>query len=565
MVKGAMKPKKNETDASALDLIEESVHLLRLAPSGMLAGYYFGSVPFVLGLLYFWADMSRNAFAAGYCGPSALGLALLFAWMKYRHAVFAEALFARISRTPAPRRTLTQKARITAVQTCIHSAGMIMLPIAAVITAPFAWAYAFFQNASLPPDDETYTLKSVCGQAWEQAKSRPAQNHLILSILSLFGLFVFLNTASAVYFLPRLLKSILGIETIFTMSIHTVLNSTFLTAVTCMTWLFMDPLIKALYVLRSFYGRSLKSGEDIRVELRAVAAKKSAAGNIAAALLFFLILMPGGPVDARAGQDTSHENPAISNERRSAESLDRVIQEVVKEREFAWRMPREKAEKENEESGMIASFFEWLGDELGKIGKMFGKFFRTVNKWLDELLPKPNPVNPSFGDKWMPSVRTLLYALLSVLAVLLAMLLWKILEKRKASPEEAAATEIAPDKPDLADEEVQADALQTDEWLALAGDLAAEGSLRLALRAVYLGTLAFLAEHQMIAVARHKSNREYELELRRRAHDLTEAVALFSGGVTLFDSVWYGKREVTEDDLKQFSGDYKRIRTVVEQ
>jgi len=36
-----------------LELVEEAFHLVRLAPAGVLAAYYLGSLPFVLALLYF--------------------------------------------------------------------------------------------------------------------------------------------------------------------------------------------------------------------------------------------------------------------------------------------------------------------------------------------------------------------------------------------------------------------------------------------------------------------------------------------------------------------------------
>ena len=51
--------------------------ILRSAPGALLSFYYFGSVPFVLGLLYFWADMSHSANANEYGAMAALGLALL--------------------------------------------------------------------------------------------------------------------------------------------------------------------------------------------------------------------------------------------------------------------------------------------------------------------------------------------------------------------------------------------------------------------------------------------------------------------------------------------------------
>ena len=60
LVDTAMKPSQKKYQKSALRIIEEAVHLLRTGPGLLLSVYYLGSVPFVLGLLYFWADMSRS-------------------------------------------------------------------------------------------------------------------------------------------------------------------------------------------------------------------------------------------------------------------------------------------------------------------------------------------------------------------------------------------------------------------------------------------------------------------------------------------------------------------------
>ena len=60
----------------AVDLIEEALHLLREAPFGVWVLYYTGTVPFVLGFLYFWADMAQSAFAVQRAGGAALGMVL---------------------------------------------------------------------------------------------------------------------------------------------------------------------------------------------------------------------------------------------------------------------------------------------------------------------------------------------------------------------------------------------------------------------------------------------------------------------------------------------------------
>ena len=69
-----MKLAARQLDRGAIELIEEAVHLLRRAPLSVLAGYYAGSLPFVLALLYFWADMSRSPLAYDHLAGGAWGL-----------------------------------------------------------------------------------------------------------------------------------------------------------------------------------------------------------------------------------------------------------------------------------------------------------------------------------------------------------------------------------------------------------------------------------------------------------------------------------------------------------
>ena len=83
---------------SALGLIEEAVHLLRQAPAGLFACYYLGAAPFVLGLLYFGADMSRGAYAHRHLAEASLGLALLFVWMKTWQSVYSNSILQRLRR-----------------------------------------------------------------------------------------------------------------------------------------------------------------------------------------------------------------------------------------------------------------------------------------------------------------------------------------------------------------------------------------------------------------------------------------------------------------------------------
>ena len=113
----------------------------------------------------------------------------------------------------------------------------------------------------------------------------------------------------------------------------------------------------------------------------------------------------------------------------------------------------------------------------------------------------------------------------------------------------------------MADENVSADQLPEDGWSKLARELLQQGELRLALRACYLGSLALLAERNLISLAKFKSNRDYERELDRRSHALPGVMGSFSENVSAFDRAWYGLHEVTREALDQFMRNVEKIRT----
>ena len=226
---------KKATEKGALDLIEEATHLLRRAPSRALLCYYTGALPFVLGVLYFWSDMSRSAFALQRLPQGALGLALLLTWMKSWQAVFARHLLAELSGEPVPRWHVGGLMRLWSSQTALQPAGLFLLPIALLLTVPFPWTCAFFQNLTVLGATGDNGLGALMSRAWRQARFWSAQNVTVQMVLFLFGMVVFLDVIAAVIAGPVMLDMFFGIQTIFTQTPWAVFNSTFLAAVLGLT------------------------------------------------------------------------------------------------------------------------------------------------------------------------------------------------------------------------------------------------------------------------------------------------------------------------------------------
>jgi hypothetical protein len=540
--------KKRARETGALDLIEESVHLLRSCPSSGLVWYALGTLPFLSALLYFWADMSGGAFAAEHATEGALGVALLFVWMKVCHAIFAAKLGAAIT-GEVLNFNWREGARLAVFQTILQPTKLFVLPVAALITLPFARTFAFYECVTaLGASDTVGTLMRKAGRL---AKLWPRQNHLGLLLMILFALFAFANIALLLLLAPHLFKILTGVETIFTRSGVRVLNTTFLAATGAITYLCCDPLIKAIYVLRCFYGQSVRSGEDLRVELRRAALADS---RLVAILVGFALL---STVVTSRSESPPPVQPSIQ-----APELDRAISETINRPEFSWRMPREKAETIQAKT---PSFFESVGRWTGKLMRQIGKGIRQLIDWLDRHLSRRPPGNESSPGElksgFAGSSRLLLYVCLAAVTVIALFLLGRLIQQRRSRTAELTAEPMAATKVDLADEAVTADQLPEDEWLALARTLIAEKQFRLAMRALFLAGLAHLAQRQIVSLARHKSNREYAAEVRRRAPETPVVQQAFTQNVVQIERAWYGLHEVTAETLDRFHANLDQIRT----
>lgn len=534
---------------SPIFLLEEALHVLRRAPLLLLSSYYIGALPFILGLFYFWTDMSRSADAHNYHAAASLGMALLYAWMKCWQAVFAAHVRTIISRIPLPRWSVQRGLSLAATQTLIHATAFFILPLAALIAIPFGWCYAFYQNVTAEAVSESGSPTALCEKAWFHARLWPRQNHILLGIFFIFGVVVFLNLAGAIYLLPLVLKKYLGLESMFTLSGFHLINTTFWMVTIGLTYLCVSPLVKTVYVLRCFYGSALKSGADLKTELQGLMSGRKAAF---VGLLIFASFACPMPSMATGVPFTSPE------------ALDGSIDRVLQQREFSWRMPRvEIAEAEKDSRGPVASLAAWIADKLSKGFKAVLNWIDKLIDWLVDLLPGGDRRMVSPDENWITSIRVAAVLMLAGLSGALLFILWRSRARRRSARFEITAAAVG-SIPDLNAEDTAADDLPSNRWLAVAHEFAGKGSLRLALRAFYLASLAGLAEHGFITIEKFKSNREYEMELYRRAHQKKGLLSAFSKSREIFECVWYGMYKIQRSDLDKYADIQKRMMTIAQ-
>jgi hypothetical protein len=579
---------------SGLELLEEAIHLLRSSPMQVLACYYIGSLPFVLALLYFLADMSRSAQASWHLPGASLGLCILFVWMKCWHGVFAGRLMASFGGQEAPSWTAGSIARLVLAQGTVGPVGLAvaamamfpliglyvrsqsvpvlvsMVPLGGILLFVLSWPYAYFQGATVLLGNPAACRRgglSLFGAPARAASYWPGQNVQALLLLSMLGLLVWMNIAQAMLLPPLLAKEFLDVETVFSRGGFDPSNTTFLAISLSLTYLLVDPVVKAFYTLRCFYGLSFHNGQDLLAELKAAVRSTKTIGVLAIVLVLALVSSRAWAGDQVRAGETAATQPAAVNSPAGGISpgkLDDSIKKVISRREYAWRMPT-PPERQHERAGWLESVIGWLDSVRKAVGEALAKAWHWLGELWDKLWGKKESKPDGFtvggsGTDWSGALTVIIYILVGLAVAAVAALLWVTIRRRRAAdkPRESSPAGAAPD---LGDENVGPQRLPEQGWLDLARQMLSQGDRRLALRALYLASLALLSERGMISVAKFKSNRQYQLEVQKRAPAPAVGEA-FGANVTFFEDAWYGMHDVTETIVERFLANQNTLRSV---
>ena len=191
--------------------------------------------------------------------------------------------------------------------------------------------------------------------------------------------------------------------------------------------------------------------------------------------------------------------------------------------------------------------------------------YTRFRNWLNDLLRGKRRSREGPDDLANPpagALQIFMYALIAIMAIVLGILLFRMLRQRK--PREELAIALTAAAIDLDADNVVADQLPEDGWRSLAKDWIAQKDFRMALRALYLASLAYLGERELIRIHRAKSNRDYLKELDRRARSKPELAAVFGQNLVAFESCWYGRREVGPDAIDAFVANLDRMKARAE-
>ena len=476
-----MSRKRDQAARPALELIDGAVHLLRSDPVRLLAPYYIGACPFVLAVLFFWADMSHDAFAPQRLGAGAWLLTLLFFWMKAWQALFCAGIWGRLgSGNPEPW-SAGMLARMIGGQIILQPLGLFLIPLSVILMLPMFYVYPYYQCVCALGGLQGTSVPELRKRALKQTFLWQTQWVSLGMALQLIIGVVFINVMSLLFLLPQLFKMFTGMETQLTLiGEYLLLNSTFVATCACVTYLLLDPMIKTLCVIRCFQGEARITGADLKTELR-----QQRALRMAAMLAVILLAGLGGGTNARAQGET----PAARQAQIDPATLNSSIDEVLTRRAYSWRMPRPVVEEAEAEKGAIASFFDSLTKMIRENSKKASQWMgRAIENFVDWLFRgrKTNRQDfstdePRQGFGAVGITRVLIVLVCVVALVLIVGALISLVRGRREVEAEAAGPALTPD---IADESVGAEQLPVDGWMAMFTDLLNRGELRLAMRAL---------------------------------------------------------------------------------
>jgi len=512
----------------AIPLLEEAVHILRRAPRTALVCHVLGAVPFALALLLFWNDVNNAHTSDATVGRESVVLALLLVWMNCWRAIFAGRLRRQLTASTDTPWTWGRTWNLVAGQAFLGATKLVMLPLSLLTIFGFAWTVAFYRSATAVADRGDLDPVQLITRARQMAGFDRRQSWLILPIIGFLWLLFTANLGLALALLPQLIHTLTGYESQFSRSGgYYIFTPLFLWSTLAISWMIFDPFIQAVYCLRSFYGDSVTSGEDIRAGLRMLT-------SMAAMLLVLLPLHAFADVPPQ--------------------QLEQSVRRAMQSSEYDWRLPA-PVQAAPHNLPWLVRVTDRLIDGLRSIFHAIGKAIGAIFDWLRKLLEiaggSQTGALPKTGLHWS------LYLLIALVLCAAGWIVWRRrwFVRARLKPTAPALEAVRLDAEDLT-----ADRLPEDGWLELAARMMREENFRLALRAYYLANLAWLGRSEFLTIHSGKTNREYELELRRKARGSAEARQLFAANVGAFERAWYGLHAVSADDAGEFRGRIESIK-----
>lgn len=564
-------PHQHRYRMNPLEALERGFVLFRSTFASKGWRYYAGSAPLAIFFISMWVVDGQVRLSNGDVLLEAVLLAA--AYLVRVGAVASYMMSIRESAFGVPQAESLGIARRAGAMGRLVS-WKIILSLAAIATLPtFAgapWFYCAGQVADFEAQEDMTGRHSLRG-CLVLAGQWYGPGLLLFLMLFPLWITVWLNGLLLAVLLPGLVHSIFGVNTLLStaMGAYALIGSSaFWLSLLAAAWLALDPIVKCTFVVVYQHLHSGREGDDLhgllatlpreqkkKLEMVVSTGAKRSAKVAAAVMLVVILLGASRTATARGVEEpptvSSAETPTDSVQQGRVQRLRLALGEESQRAIYRWHdadHPRPP---------------NWLDKLLAKIGQVIDDVWDAFWSFLHKMW-----LGLSLGgekhDRWR--LRDLRWWLALVAALTLAIgatLIWR--RRRHPSVQLSIPGGIVR-MPDLADSATASDHSE-DEWFSLANRLEAEGDLRSALRAAYLGLLSGLAQRQWLTIRRDRTNREYLDEFTRRWRRRPQAAAearaeipeKLRTSLRLFDRVWYGSYALTQVAVAAYLNDQREL------
>lgn len=177
------------------------------------------------------------------------------------------------------------------------------------------------------------------------------------------------------------------------------------------------------------------------------------------------------------------------------------------------------------------------------------RWIREFFEWLDRSFPKPQINTPESGGMSSLSfiLQVVLYVILAIAIVFLIYRFAPFIASRFGHRAKSRKGDRV-----ILGERISAGTSASDLFFE-ADELARGGELRLAIRKGYIALLCELSDRKVIGLARHKTNRDYLRDVKKRPQLFTSMA-----GMTLtFERHWYGLKNTEAGEWETFRETYR--------
>ncbi len=511
-----------------IELLEESLQILRSGGVSILAFYWTGSLPFAVALLWMVLDTGFS-WGNSLLLRDSLVCAAAFLWMSYWKSLASKRILALLSADAGSHVNWIVR---LGLQSVFQTLKLFVMPLAIASILGWPAASLFFRTLAREPVELARPITGGLQRAFSVASDGYKQSVVAFLTFSALAVVTSLNLVVAFALLPQLWKVFTGYETDWSRMQNGIAFASLFGVAAVATWFLLDPWMHAYAMLRVFYSSARSDGRDLLRDLSRLAAML---------LLCFCLTAPLLRAEA-----SNH----------SEQALNQAIERASHDSDYSWLHPPPK----DGPQGFLGNLADEISNGYIAARDKVVSWYRSFVNWLDDHFGGDNSADNGKSKSAKPrsqELRLLLVVLCVMICGLVVALFLRTGKLRRAKALAAAASP-AP-VADVLNEQLLPSDVSQEEWLILAAQYLAEGQTRLAARAFYLANLSYLGAQNVLSLALWKSNRIYERELARIPQSSGLSPAFVTGN-RLYERAWYGMRELAPEQMDAIKGAVETLR-----